>query len=157
MNRLRRHAAAENARLLVAGALLVGLVSCSSKSSNPETKPPAPNAKPATSTSAAKAEKALTADERKAAGLPLEGILTLAQPGDTAATVSVPPKVQTAVAAYIKAHHRDAEFRICAARPVGKFLLVWIDFPKIMDGGVDLIYSLDDDCVVGNFMGGIRG
>jgi hypothetical protein len=135
------------AGLLSSALLMVLFASCSGGSVTPG----------ANSAGSAKTEKALTNAERETAGLPLEGVLTLAQPGDTDAARSVPEKVRQGVAAYIKTHERDAEWKVCAARPVGKYLLLWIWFPKIMDGGVDVIYSMDDDQVVGTFLGGIRG
>jgi hypothetical protein len=133
---------------LLAAALLMALfASCSEKSTTPGANPVGP----------AKPEKVLTNAEREAVGLPKEGALTLAQPGDTAAVNNVPEKVRQGVAEYVKTHHRDVAWTICAARPVGKYLLLWIAFPKIMDGGVDVIYSLDEERVVGTFLGGIRG
>jgi len=47
--------------------------------------------------------------------------------------------------------------QISAARPIGNYLLLWVAFPNVVDGGVDLIFSVEKKRIVGTFCGGYRG
>jgi hypothetical protein len=40
---------------------------------------------------------------------------------------------------------------------VGEYVLLWIAFPEICDGGIDLIFSVKDMEIVGTFLGGYLG
>jgi hypothetical protein len=97
----------------------------------------------------------LSDDARAQLHLPAKGELTLAKKDDTARIEALPPEVADAVGEYLDS--QSVEWCIVAARPVGKYWLLWISFPKIMDGGVDLIYSQERNKIVGEFLGGWRG
>ena len=98
---------------------------------------------------------AISQEERAAAGLPLPDQLTLATKEDIGSVPSVGKEVHAAVRAYLEP--REVEWKLTAAREVGDYVLLWIAFPKIADGGVDLIYSIKAKCIVGTFLGGYRG
>lgn len=87
--------------------------------------------------------------------LPAKGELTLATAADIRAAATVAPEVKEAIGAYLKPQKVD--WQIVAARNVGKHILLWIAFPKIADGGIDLIYSAEQKKIVGEFHGGERG
>jgi hypothetical protein len=48
-------------------------------------------------------------------------------------------------------------WQLNAARPVGDCVLLWIGFPDVADGGVDLVYSKKDQRINWEFKGGERG
>lgn len=87
--------------------------------------------------------------------LPARGALTLATAADRETIKALAPEVHAAVGAHLK--QDTATWQIVAARPIGKYLLLWIAFPKVADGGVDLIYSVEKKRIVGAFLGGYRG
>ena len=87
--------------------------------------------------------------------LPAKSELTLAKDADIAFIKTLDPAVRTTVADILKPTGRD--FQVIAARPVGKYLLLWVSFPKVADGGIDLIYSTEKKKIVGAFCGGYRG
>jgi hypothetical protein len=79
----------------------------------------------------------------------------LANQTDVDEAKRLPQELRDSVSAYFKSQRRD--FVIVAARPAGRHVLLWISFPGVADGGVDLIYSTDDRKIIGEFQGGIRG
>jgi hypothetical protein len=125
--------------LILLGALL--LTGCGSQT---PTDPAAPST-----------EGLLTNKERVELHLPATGKLTLATEEDQKRTGKLPAEVGSAVGAFLKT--RAVEWKIMAARPVGNHILLWIAFPKIADGGIDLIYSVEKKRIVGEFLGGQRG
>lgn len=48
-------------------------------------------------------------------------------------------------------------WNIVAARDIGDYVLLWLGFPEIADGGIDLVYSKPDQRVKWQFKGGERG
>jgi LysM repeat protein len=89
--------------------------------------------------------------------LPRPDELTLARAEDTARAASIPAEVREAVREHLARTHPAVEWRIDAARPVEGHLLLWISFPKIVDGGIDVVYSAEQRKIVGTFLGGYRG
>ncbi len=100
-------------------------------------------------------EDALTDSVRTELHLPLKGDLTLAKPADTEFVMGLSPDTVNAVESFLKPTGRKT--RVVAARPIGNYILLWVSFPAVADGGVDLIYSLEKKRVVGTFLGGYRG
>ena len=92
---------------------------------------------------------------RKKLKLPLKDKLTLATEEDVTFVKELSPKTVKAVEKYLK--QSGEEITIVAARPVGKHLLLWVAYPKVLDGGIDLIWSTEDQKCVGTFLGGYRG
>ena len=87
--------------------------------------------------------------------LPEKSALTLARASDIEYVKSLDTAVNKTVEDFLKPTGRA--FQISAARPVGKYLLLWISFPEVVDGGVDLIYSAEKRKIVGEFCGGYYG
>jgi len=87
--------------------------------------------------------------------LPAKAELTLGTDSDREKANTLYPKMKNAVDAFL--NPKTVEWQIVAARPIGKHILLWIAFPKIADGGVDLIYSVEKKRIVGEFLGGYRG
>ena len=77
----------------------------------------------------------------------------------TAADTEYVRSLDTAVTKTVEDFFRPTgtAFQICAARPIGRYVLLWVSFPKVADGGVDLIYSAEKRKIVGEFLGGYRG
>ena len=100
-------------------------------------------------------EDALTPAARTELNLPSVNLLTRATESDIAAVGKLPPETVKAVREFLRP--AGTEISIGAARPVGKYLLLWIGFPKIADGGIDLIWSVEKQKPVGEFLGGYRG
>jgi hypothetical protein len=100
-------------------------------------------------------EAALTDSARAELHLPLKTDLTLATPADTEFVNSLTTDTVKAVEIFLKPVERT--IRIAAARPIGNYLLLWVAFPEVADGGVDLIFSIEKKRVVGTFLGGYRG
>ncbi len=48
-------------------------------------------------------------------------------------------------------------WQIVAARDIGEYVLLWIAFPGIADGGIDLVYSKSNGKIACHFTGGQRG
>ncbi len=97
----------------------------------------------------------LSAAARAELGLPSAGVLTLATEADMASISKLTPETVNAVREFLEP--AGTEIAIVAARPVGSYLLLWISFPKIADGGIDLIWSVEKQEPVGEFLGGYRG
>jgi hypothetical protein len=95
----------------------------------------------------------LSDGERENLRLPRKAELTLATALDRERIRELGPEVGKAVAAYLK----PQAFEIIAARLIDKHILVWIAFPDVLDGGVDLVYSVEGKRIVGTFLGGYRG
>ncbi len=87
--------------------------------------------------------------------LPAKGVPTLATAADMGHVRSLDAAVTRTVEGFLKP--TGTAFQICAARPVGRYVLLWVSFPKVADGGVDLIYSVEKGRIVGEFCGGYRG
>lgn len=125
--------------------IFLGALSACDKPSPPPVPPPATTVAP-----------------YRPAEVPAEGVLTLATPADIArapAFVSN-PAIQKAIKDFIATDHLykpTDPWTLNAARPVGDYVLLWISFPKIADGGIDLIYSTKDHRIYWTFLGGIRG
>jgi hypothetical protein len=100
-------------------------------------------------------ENTLSASERVELGLPPEGELTLATEVDRDFVAKLSPDTIRAVERYFKSAGEDA--MISAARPAGEYLLLWIGFSEVVDGGMDVIWSVEDQKCLGTFLGGYRG
>ena len=100
-------------------------------------------------------EETLSASARIERKLPPEGELTLATEDDREFVAALTPDTINAVQRYLKP--TAEEIVVSAARPVGDYLLLWIGFPDVMDGGIDLIWSVEKQETVGTFLGGYRG
>lgn len=87
--------------------------------------------------------------------LPAKDKLTLATNADVQFVKTLSPEVVAAVERSVTP--QSAKFRIVAARPVGEYLLLWIGFPEVMDGGAHVIYSVEKKKLVGTFLGGYSG
>ena len=87
--------------------------------------------------------------------LPDKATPTLANKTDMAFVTSVAPETIKAVEEFLKPTGR--KIQIVAARPMGDYLLLWVGFQEVTDGGVDLIFSARKKKVVGTFCGGYRG
>ena len=87
--------------------------------------------------------------------LPARDELTLATNADIQFVKTLSPEVIAAVERSVTP--QSAEFRIAAARPVGGYLLLWIGFPEVMDGGEHVIYSVEKKKLIGTFVGGYSG
>ncbi|MFT5469210.1 MAG: hypothetical protein ACI8UO_004325 [Verrucomicrobiales bacterium] len=102
-----------------------------------------------------KSENTLSPSARSHLKLPLEDVLTLAVEADTDFAAKLKPKTIKAVTRYLKP--TEGKIEISAARSVGDYLLLWIAFPEVIDGGIDLIWSVEEQKSVGTFLGGYRG
>lgn len=100
-------------------------------------------------------EDALTPSARAALKLPAEDTLTLSTQQDMEFAAKLAPETVSAVMEFLKPAQTDVS--IYAARPIGSHLLLWVSFPKIADGGIDLIWSVEEQKPVGWFLGGYRG
>jgi hypothetical protein len=100
---------------------------------------------------------ALTDTERAEFNLPLPDVLTLATSEDIANAKSVSKAVRAVVGDYIKKEHRGVKWEISATRDIKGHILLWLNFPNIRDGGVDVIYSKDKKAIVDTFLGGYGG
>jgi hypothetical protein len=97
----------------------------------------------------------LSPDVRTELKLPPTDVLTLAAKPDVEYAAKLPLETVSAVKLLLKPV--GTEVSIDAARPIGSYFLLWISFPKIADGGIDLIWSVDKQKPVGYFLGGYRG
>ncbi len=102
------------------------------------------------------APRAATASSRPAE-VPAAGVLTLATEEDMkeAAKFGADPLIQTAINDYLADPKRH--WTLVAARPMDDYVLLWIAFPGIADGGIDLIYSKKEHRIGWEFKGGLRG
>lgn len=100
-------------------------------------------------------EVALSGAARAEAGLPAGDELTRPTKTDAAFVTNLNPETVKAVEAFLRPESK--KITIHAARPVGSYLLLWIRFPGIADGGIDLIWSVEKNKAVGTFLGGYRG
>ena len=106
-------------------------------------------------TAAVSSEDLLSDEARVELRLPAKAELTLATDADRERANRLGREVTEAVGTFLES--KDVEWQIVAARPVGTHILLWVAFPKIADGGVDLIYSVEKKRIVGEFLGGYRG
>lgn len=97
----------------------------------------------------------LSEAERVELHLPAHGKLTLATGADCTNANTLDTEVSKAVGTFLKP--KTTQWQIVASRTIGKHILLWIMFPKIADGGVDLIYSIEKKKIVGKFPGGYKG
>ena len=95
--------------------------------------------------------------QRANARLPPSGELTLATEADISNGSIASGAVKDAIDAYLRTRDKHVTWRIGAARVVGEYLLLWVDFPEVLDGGIDLIYSSREQRIVGTFLGDLRG
>ncbi len=102
-----------------------------------------------------RAEDLLSDAARAEFHLPTKTALTLANRTDMEFVKTLAPDLVKAVEDFQKP--TGNRVRISAARPIGKYLLLWVTFPDVADGGVDLIMSVDSKKVVGRFCGGYQG
>jgi hypothetical protein len=91
------------------------------------------------------------------AEIPAAGVLTPATPADlrAAAGAASDPAIRQAVRDYLGPS--APRWEVIAARPVGDYVLLWVNFPEIDDDGIDLVYSKKDRRVGWQFTGGLRG
>ena len=89
--------------------------------------------------------------------VPSPDVLTLATQADiaTAAKSASDPSISKAVTDYLGSG--APRWNIVAARDIGDYVLLWLGFPEIADGGIDLVYSKPDQRVKWQFKGGERG
>ncbi|HEX2224815.1 MAG TPA: hypothetical protein VHN15_11475 [Thermoanaerobaculia bacterium] len=81
------------------------------------------------------------ASSPRPAEIPAEDLLTLATTADMAAAheAASDPAIEKAVREYLGS---DApRWQIVAARPIGDYVLLWIGFTEMADGGSGLVYS----------------
>jgi hypothetical protein len=89
--------------------------------------------------------------------IPPEDVLTLATKADldAAEEAASDPALQKAIREHLGG---DApQWQIVAARPLGDYVLLWISFPEIADGGADLVYSRKEQRIGWSFKGGELG
>ena len=96
----------------------------------------------------------MSSAERKRLGLPLSGELTLATQEDMNSASLVDTDTRNAISRCIP---NNIKWRVFAHRDTGQFVLLWIHFPDIMDGGIDLVYSKKSKGIICSFLGGYRG
>ncbi len=99
----------------------------------------------------------LNEQQRSNARLPASSKLTLATETDILNATVASDTVKDAVEHYLRIRGEHAAWRIGAARVVGEYMLLWIGFPEVLDGGIDLIYSSKEQRIVGTFLGDLRG
>jgi hypothetical protein len=97
-------------------------------------------------------EDVLSESARTEFDLPSKTDLTLAKRADVDLAKDLAPETIKAVEEFLEPTGR--RIQIAAARPIGKYLLLWVGFPEVADGGVDLIFSVEKKRVVGTFCGG---
>ena len=97
----------------------------------------------------------LSASKRSALNLPLVDELTIATKVDIVFVEKLNPDTVVAVKQFLEPQSKKVE--VVAARAVGKHMLLWIAFPEVADGGIDLIWSTESNKCVGTFLGGYRG
>jgi hypothetical protein len=87
----------------------------------------------------------------------LPDVLTPATPADGAAAAKAAsdPAISKAVSEYLGPG--APRWQIFAARDVGECVLLWVGFPNVADGGIDLVYSKPDRRVRWQFRGAERG
>ncbi|MBF0411038.1 MAG: hypothetical protein HQM10_27095 [Candidatus Riflebacteria bacterium] len=106
----------------------------------------------------------MTAEQRTRLGLPLADgdPKTMIHPNskDEKSVASLPAEVFTAIDGYVKVC-RNKDFKskgkVYATRKVGEYFLLWVTEPDVMDGGFELIYSIEKNRIVGTFFGGYKG
>lgn len=89
--------------------------------------------------------------------IPLSDVLTLATQADigAAANAAADPAISKAVSDYLGPG--APRWYVAAARDIGDHVLLWVGFPEVADGGIDLVYSKLDRRVKWQFKGGERG
>jgi hypothetical protein len=89
--------------------------------------------------------------------VPSPDVLTLATQADIGAAAKGPldPAISKAISVYLGPG--APRWKIVAARDVGDYVLLWLGFPDIADGGIDLVYSKPEQQVKWQFKGGERG
>jgi hypothetical protein len=102
-------------------------------------------------------EPAAATQSTRPAEIPAPGVLTLATRADmdAAAGIASDPAIQKAIGDRVGGSAQ--RWQIVAARPVGDYVLLWVSFPDVADGGVDLVYSKKERCIGWDFTGGMRG
>ena len=100
---------------------------------------------------------AAAAPSSRPSEIPPVGVLTLATRDDMsrADTFAFDVSIQKAVNDYLA--NPGQRWTLHAARPAGDFVLLWIGFPGIADGGADLVYSTKEKQIKWEFKGGERG
>lgn len=100
---------------------------------------------------------AAPASTTRPAEIPPDGVSTLATAADMAASAqwAADPAVKKAVADHLGSS--APRWQIGAARRVGDYVLLWIGFPDVMDGGIDLVYSIKEQRIGWHFQGGPLG
>src|SRR4051812_47379207 len=75
------------------------------------------------------------------AAVPSPNVLTLATEADIAAATkaSSDPAISKAVSNHLGAG--TPRWNVAAARDIGDYVLLWVGFPDIADGGIDLVFS----------------
>lgn len=97
-----------------------------------------------------------SASTRPSAILSLDA-LTLATQADidAAATAASDPPLSKAVSDYLGPG--APRWHLAAARDIGDYVLLWVGFPEVTDGGMDLVYAKAERRVKWHFKGGHRG
>jgi len=91
------------------------------------------------------------------AAIPPPNVITRATQEDAAAAARAAsdPAISKAIKDYLGAG--APQWHVAAARDIGDYVLLWIGFPEIVDGGIDLVYSKQNRQVMWRFKGGILG
>ena len=89
--------------------------------------------------------------------VPSPDVLTLATQTDIAAATKAAsdPALSKAVTDYLGPG--APRWNVAAARDIGDYVLLWVGFHDVADGGIDLVYSKPDTRVKWQFKGGERG
>ncbi|MEO8670624.1 MAG: alpha/beta hydrolase [Tahibacter sp.] len=90
-------------------------------------------------------------------GIPAEDALTRANAADIAAATrwAGDPQLQRAI--QMRLGDGSPRWSIAAAREQGDYVLLWIRFPDVDDGGIDLVYTKSQQRIGWEFNGGERG
>ena len=96
----------------------------------------------------------ISAREREDLGLPLPDQLTLATQEDMNNVNAIDADIRQAISLCIP---DNTKWQVYACRDTGQFMLLWIGFPDVMDGGIDLVYSKKTKSIICSFLGGYRG
>lgn len=100
----------------------------------------------------------------------INGSSVPATPDDDTAWLMLPGDMKENIERAVRFYYKNAslvnntpsqaltEFEVTAIRKIDDYILLWIMEPYIFDGGCSLIYSIENERIVGQFWdGGIRG
>lgn len=101
--------------------------------------------------------RTFTEPSTRPADVPAAGVLTpaIAEDGKAAVKFATDGNITKAVNDFVGKSVKRWE--LTAARQVGEYVLLWIAFPGVADGGVSLVYSQKEHRIICTFLGGILG